>query len=63
MPEDTVITIHSCDEHDHVVVFVNDEQVISNDYSIENMYRLCKYLGFTIKDIEHTGDEFEELFA
>lgn len=27
MPEDTVITIHSCDVHDHVVVFVNDNRL------------------------------------
>lgn len=63
MAETTKVIVHTCSEHDHVVVFVDGQKVIQNDYSVENMTRLCEFLGFEVEYKQHSSDEFEELFA
>lgn len=57
------LTIYSCDEHDHKVVFINGEQVISNDYCNENVRRIASYLQWEVEDIVVSYNEFEEKFA
>lgn len=57
------LTVYTCGEHDHVVAFLDDEEVISNDYSMENVYRIAKHLGWKVVQVELSDSEFEARFA
>lgn len=57
------LTIYDCDSHDHCVGFLDDEEVFSNDYCVENVLRLADHLGWEVKIITLNSDEFEEKFA
>ena len=57
------IHIVSCDTHNHHQVFVNDTSVISNDYSVENIYRLAKYFGWEVTSEEIDHDEYKERYT
>lgn len=57
------LKIYSCDEHDHTVVEIDGKEVCSNDYSVENLYRLADHLGWEVESVSLSGDEFSERFA
>ena len=57
------LTVYSTDAHDHTEVMLDGQVVCSNDYSVENLYRLAQHLGWEVETIQLTGDEFEERFA
>jgi len=57
------ITIYTCSENDWHAVFLDDKQVILNDYSVENIYRIADHLKWKIKEIILDGDEFSDKFA
>lgn len=57
------ITIYHCDDNDWHAVFLDDKQVILNDYSVENVYRIADYLKWEIEEITLDGDSFSEKFA
>lgn len=57
------IEIFTCDSHDHVVVYIDGEEVISNDYSIENVRRIAEHLGWEEIITKLTDEEFENRFA
>lgn len=59
----TKIEFITCEEHDHEVVYINDEMVISNDYSNENLHRVADHLGWEIVKTELSRDEFETRFG
>ena len=59
----TKITIYRCDSHDHKVVYVDDSVAISNDYCVENIYRLAEHLEWNIETIKLNYDEFERRFS
>ena len=57
------LTVYRCDAHDHVVVHLDGKEVISNDYGMENVYRIAKHLGWEVERITLNDLEFEERFA
>lgn len=63
------LKIYSCDEHDHTVVEIDPphpehgKEVCSNDYSVENLYRLADHLGWEVENIKLSDEEFSDRFA
>lgn len=59
----TLMKVTRCDEHDHVVVEIDGEQVIQNDHGIDNVLRVAKYLKWKVVLETIDGDEFERRYA
>ena len=57
------LLVYRTNNHDHCVAYLNGEEIISNDYSMENVYRLAKHLKWEVEIVSLSGDEFEKRFA
>lgn len=51
------------DAHDHTIVYLDDELVISNDYGVENLYRVAEHLGWEVERVTLDENEFERLYS
>jgi hypothetical protein len=57
------LKVIQCNEHDHVVVFVNDELVYQHDYCPESAIKVAKHLGWNVVLESISAEEYEQRFA